>query len=105
MALLSRGRRGLGSGTSGLQPWGWGLGKAKRPLTLSQKAWEWHISPGVSGAPALFPGHPAFQKPLRSVACSTTTPATQAAGDTWTPKLLSGQVQDSTAVSPGRSLA
>lgn len=105
MALLSRGRRGFGSGTSGLRPWGWGLGKAKRPLTLSRKPGNGTCLQGSLGPlPCSLEAQPS-RSPLWSLACSTTTPATQAAGDTRTPKLLSGQVQDSTTVSPGHSLA
>ena len=67
MALLSRGRRGLGSGTSGLQPWGWGLGKAKRPLTLSPESLGMaHISRGLWG-PCPVPWRPSL--PEASAEC------------------------------------
>ena len=42
---------------------GLGAGESQKASDALQKAWEWHMSPGVSGAPALFPGGPAFQKP------------------------------------------
>ena len=84
---------------------GMGAGESQKASDALQKAWEWHMSPGVSGAPALFPGGPAFQKPSVEPGLLHHHPRHPGCGDTRTPKLLSGQVQDSTAVSPGRSLA